>query len=185
MTAISALTDTQSSAERVLTTPLPVGYNILISQIVLLYVYLLPFQLYSALDWVAIPGTIAAAYIILGIAAIGNELENPFGNDVNDLPLDSYCEELSRELDTLMSQPAPKFAEHLGLSRHLNQPLWPLSHEKLGHWRERGVGDLRSALKAKAFVGKSAPMQGMNVPSSAGSTLRNRTGTNGSVKEAV
>lgn len=179
MTAISALTDTQASAERVLTTPLPVGYNILISQIVLLYVYLLPFQLYSALGWVAIPGTIAAAYIILGIAAIGNELENPFGNDVNDLPLDSYCAELSKELDTLMSNSAPKFAEHLGLSRHLNQPFWPLSHGSVGEWRERGIDDLRSALKAKAFVGKNT----VETPVSAGSTLRNRAGTNGSVRE--
>lgn len=176
MTAISALTDTQSSAERVLTTPLPLGYNILISQIVLLYVYLLPFQLWGALKMLTIPGTIAAAYIILGIAAIGNELENPFGNDVNDLPLDSYCAELSRELDTLMSTPAPKFAEHCGLSRHINQPLWPLSHGKLGEWRERGLGDLRSALKAKAYVGKSGGEQ-LAESMSASSTLRVRTRT--------
>jgi ion channel-forming bestrophin family protein len=168
VTAISALTDTQSSAERVLTTPLPIGYNILISQIVLLYVYLLPFQLFGQLGWVTIPGTIAAAYIILGIAAIGNELENPFGNDVNDLPLDSYCAELGRELDTLMSSPAPKFAEHMGLSRNLNQPLWPLSHSAFGEWKDRPESDIRSALKAKAFVGKG----GGETPKSAGSTLQ-------------
>jgi predicted membrane chloride channel (bestrophin family) len=57
VTSLAALTDTQSSAERVLTTPLPVGYNILISQIVLLYIYMLPFQLFATLGWIAIPGT--------------------------------------------------------------------------------------------------------------------------------
>jgi hypothetical protein len=174
VTAISALTDTQSSAERVLTTPLPAGYNILISQIVLLYVYLLPFQLYNVLGMITIPGTIAAAYIILGIAAIGYELENPFGNDVNDLPLDSYCAELSRELDTLMSTPAMKFSEHLYLSRHLNQPLWPLSHGKLGEWRDRNVADLRSALKSKAHVGKDGVRTSFNGVTSTSSTLRGR-----------
>jgi ion channel-forming bestrophin family protein len=79
-------------------------------------------------------------------------LENPFGNDVNDLPLDSYCAELSRELDTLMSVPAPKFGEHMGLSRNLNQPLWPLSHGAVEEWRNRSEGDIRSALRAKAWV---------------------------------
>lgn len=85
-----------------------------------------------------------------------------------------------------MATPAPKFGEHLGLSRHLNQPLWPLSHGKLGEWRERDVGDLRAALRAKAFVGKNggvvADVAGF-VPGSAGSTLRNRAGTNGTVTE--
>lgn len=62
--ALVGLTDTAGNAERVLTTPLPIGYNILISQVVLLYVYLLPFQLLTALKYITIPGTIAAAYIM-------------------------------------------------------------------------------------------------------------------------
>ena len=153
MTALAALTDTQSSAERVLTTPLPIGYNILISQIVLLYIYMLPFQLYNTLGWIAIPGTLAAAYIIIGLAAIGNELENPFGNDVNDLPLDSYCAELKRELDTLTSVPAPKFGDVvMGRTGGENLVLWPLSMNGMRDWRERSESDIRSALRAKVVV---------------------------------
>ncbi|PMD59542.1 UPF0187-domain-containing protein [Hyaloscypha bicolor E] len=153
MTSLAALTDTQSSAERVLTTPLPVGYNILISQIVLLYIYLLPFQLFNTLDWITIPGTLAAAYIIIGLAAIGNELENPFGNDVNDLPLDSYCAELKRELDTLTSVPAPKFGDVvMGRGGGENLVLWPLSQSGAADWRERSEKDIRSALRAKVMV---------------------------------
>jgi hypothetical protein len=160
VTSLAALTDTQSSAERVLTTPLPVGYNILISQIVLLYIYMLPFQLYATLGWIAILGTLAAAYIIIGLAAIGNELENPFGNDVNDLPLDHYCEELKRELDTLTSVEAPKFGDivmgrsgsGMGAGGD-NLVLWPLSTNGYGDWRQRSEKDIRSALKAKVVVG--------------------------------
>jgi putative membrane protein len=160
VTSLAALTDTQSSAERVLTTPLPVGYNILISQIVLLYIYMLPFQLYATLGWIAIPGTLAAAYIIIGLAAIGNELENPFGNDVNDLPLDHYCEELKMELDTLTSVEAPKFGDivmgrsggGMGVGGD-NLVLWPLSTNGYGDWRQRSEKDIRSALKAKVVVG--------------------------------
>ncbi|KAH8812712.1 Bestrophin, RFP-TM, chloride channel-domain-containing protein [Xylogone sp. PMI_703] len=154
MTSLAALTDTQSNAERVLTTPLPVGYNILISQIVLLYVYLLPFQLYNSLGWVTIPGTMAAAYIILGLAAIGNELENPFGNDVNDLPLDQYCEELANEINTLTSVPAPKFGD---VMRKENKVLWPLSEHGYESWTDRTEDDIRHALKTKVLVGKGVP----------------------------
>ncbi|KAH8766413.1 Bestrophin, RFP-TM, chloride channel-domain-containing protein [Hyaloscypha sp. PMI_1271] len=153
MNSLAALTDTQSSAERVLTTPLPVGYNILISQIVLLYIYLLPFQLFNTLGWITIPGTLAAAYIIIGLAAIGNELENPFGNDVNDLPLDSYCEELKRELDTLTSVPAAKFGDVvMGRGGGENLVLWPLSQSGAADWRDRSEKDIRSALRAKVMV---------------------------------
>ncbi len=152
MTSLAALTDTQASAERVLTTPLPVGYNILISQIVLLYVYLLPFQLYPTLKWITIPATLAAAYIILGLAAIGNELENPFGNDVNDLPLDPYCEELARELDTLMSNKYSGFYDET-LKGKDNKPLWPLSEGDFGDWAGRTEKDIRAALRAKVLVG--------------------------------
>jgi predicted membrane chloride channel (bestrophin family) len=152
MTSLAALTDTQAAAERVLTTPLPVGYNILISQIVLLYVYLLPFQLIGPLGWVTIPATFAAAYIILGLAAIGNELENPFGNDVNDLPLDHYCDELSRELDTMMSHKAATFYSQV-LRGSDNKPLWPLSDDDYGRWSKRSEKDIRSALRAKVIVG--------------------------------
>lgn len=170
MTALAALTDTQASAERVLTTPLPIGYNILISQIVLLYVYLLPFQLYGSLGWITIPGTVAAAYIIIGLAAIGNELENPFGNDVNDLPLDHYCDELRRELDVMASRPAVRFGEVLVRGEDVNRPLWPLSMEGHGAWRERNVGDIRAALKAKVVAGSCASMS-EKPSSSSGTTL--------------
>lgn len=152
MNALAGMSDAAGNAERVLTTPLPIGYNILISQVVLLYVYLLPFQLFKVLDWVTIPGTIAAAYIILGIATIGDELENPFGNDVNDLPLDAYCAELGRELDTLMSNAAPSFEAHVECSEHLNQPLWPLSSMGYGEWKGKSKQEIISALKSKVIT---------------------------------
>jgi len=52
--------------------------------------------------------SIAAAYIILGIAAIGREIENPFGSDVNDLDMEGYIRSLAVELDVLTSSPPPK-----------------------------------------------------------------------------
>ncbi|TEY38147.1 hypothetical protein BOTCAL_0494g00010 [Botryotinia calthae] len=186
---VNALTDCSASAERVLQTPLPIGYNILISQIVYLYVYLLPFQLYNSLKWITIPGTIAAAYIIVGLMAIGNELENPFGNDVNDLPLDHYCAELARDFDILTSTKAPSWEEIIyGRKERVtgdtdeelmreNKVLWPLSNSGVRMWRNRDEKEIRDALAAKVVV---ADRKSRDVFTSAGeeraSTARARSG---------
>ena len=86
------------------------------------------------------------------MAAIGNELENPFGNDVNDLPLDGYCSELRRELDIMTSRPAVKFGSVCG-SKKEGKVMWPLSESGHGEWAQRSVGDIRSALRSKVLVG--------------------------------
>lgn len=147
---LATMTEVLTGTERVLHTPLPAAYSIVISQVTWIYVLMLPFQLYSALNWVTIPGTMIASYIILGIAAIGGEIENPFGRDVNDLPLDSYCEELAMELDIIMSAPAPK--PEAFMKQTDNMVLFPLSKSGTETWRKRNVEDIRAALKTKAIV---------------------------------
>jgi putative membrane protein len=141
------LNDMLVGVERVLQTPLPIAYSIAISQITWVYVMMLPFQLWDSLRWVTIPGCIFAAYIILGIAAIGREIENPFGMDVNDLPLEAYCEEVEMDMDIIMSQPAPKPEEFM--KKKLNMPMYPLSHSGFGDWLARPKQEIRDALMTK------------------------------------
>jgi putative membrane protein len=108
---------------------------------------MLPFQLWESLRYVTIPGCIFAAYIILGIAAIGREIENPFGLDVNDLPLEAFCEELQMDIDIITSNPAPKPGQFM---RNLqNMPLWPLSRTSFKGWQSRSKQDIRDALMTK------------------------------------
>lgn len=147
-TNIGSLADVLTGTERVLNTPLPIAYTISISQITWVYVLVLPFQLVKTLEWVTIPGTLVAAYIILGLAAIGKEIENPFGNDVNDLPLDNYCRELAADIDVLTSAPAPSVDDWI--KGDINQVLFPLSSTGYSGWEKRSVADIRDALKAKA-----------------------------------
>ncbi|KAB2578012.1 Bestrophin/UPF0187 [Lasiodiplodia theobromae] len=147
--AIFQLNDVLAGTERVLTTPLPIAYTIAISQIAWLYVLLLPFQLWESLQWVTIPGTIAAAYIILGFEAIGREIENPFGNDVNDLPLDDYCNQLAAEIDIIASTPAPKPEQFI--KRQDNLVLFPFSPNGYGAWAARSVGQIRERLRSRPF----------------------------------
>ena len=70
--------------------------------------------------------TTAAAYIILGIAAIGREIENPFGSDVNDLDMEGYIRSLAVELDILTSMPPPRSEDFIEIDE--NCPLGPTSN---------------------------------------------------------
>ena len=137
-----------TGTERVLNTPLPIASSIAISQITHLYVLVLPFQLFKLLGWVTIPGTLVAAYIILGLTHIGYEIENPFGEDVNDLPLDTYCRELAADIDVLTSMPAPQMEDFVKVSQ--NKILLPLSNSEYQSWEAKSVEEIRTALKEKA-----------------------------------
>jgi putative membrane protein len=43
------------------------------------------------------------SFTLFGIEAIGLEIENPFGHDINDLPLDAICHTMKRNIDDLIS----------------------------------------------------------------------------------
>lgn len=148
---MSALNDVLTGTERVLTTPLPIAYAIAISQITWVYCILLPFQLYQNLGWVTIPATVAAGYIILGLLLIGQEIENPFGQDVNDLPLENYCAQIAAEMDIIAAKRKPRSAEWIETID--NKVLWPLSQNGWNVWMHRGESKLREALKAKTELG--------------------------------
>lgn len=150
LNAITTFNDVLTGTDRILNTPLPLAYSIAISQITWVYILLLPFQLFKSLGWVTIPASMFAAYIILGIALIGNEIENPFGTDVNDLPLESFCENIRKDLDTIMSRPPPVTEEFVG--NFENKLLYPLSQHGYGLWGEKSVEEIRRALRTKPDI---------------------------------
>jgi putative membrane protein len=100
---VNILVDNLGACERILKTPIPLAYAIHLKQLLLLYCLLLPFQIVESLGWWT--GLISAlvSFTLLGIEAIGLEIENPFGYDPNDLPLDAICNTMKRNIDDLIS----------------------------------------------------------------------------------
>ncbi|KAJ4352205.1 uncharacterized protein N0V89_007552 [Didymosphaeria variabile] len=150
LAALQTMNDVLSGTDRILNTPLPIAYTIAISQITWVYILLLPFQLYKSLGWITIPASVFAAYIILGIALIGREIENPFGDDVNDLPLDAFCGQIRQDIDLIMSKPAPTVDE-IVMSDH-NELLYPISGLGGRAWAEKSVEEIREALGQKPSI---------------------------------
>lgn len=144
---VTVMNDVMGICDRVLNTPLPIAYTIAISQITFVYVILLPFQLVGKLGWVAIPATIAAAYIIFGLLFIGQEIENPFGMDVNDLPLETFCDQIASDLDIIAA--FDKHDANTFLYNKRNLPLYPVSSVPVGEWMKRSDETLKEAIKEK------------------------------------
>ncbi|CAJ0829192.1 4887_t:CDS:2 [Entrophospora sp. SA101] len=96
--SLNTLIDLFGNLERISNTPIPFAYRIHLKQVVTIYVWVLPFTLVETLLWLTIPIVMLIAFILFGVEAIGSEIENPFGYDKNDLPLDEYCRDLEAEI---------------------------------------------------------------------------------------
>ncbi|KAE9368276.1 UPF0187-domain-containing protein [Stipitochalara longipes BDJ] len=105
LTHIDGFTSVISACERLLRTPIPLGYNIAISRIVWIFVFALPSQLWGELGWWSVAVTMITAYALFALAEIGLEIENPWGEGPNDLDLDRYCNLLRLDLDDIMAHP--------------------------------------------------------------------------------
>lgn len=88
----------QGGCERIKTTPLPFAYSLLLHRTAYLFCVLLPFALADNLGWWTLPVVVIVSYTFFGLDALGDQLEDPFGADKNDLPLDALTRMLEREL---------------------------------------------------------------------------------------
>ncbi len=101
------MVDAMGACERILKTPIPLAYAIHLKQLLLLYCLLLPFQLVNDLVWWTGPMVGLIAFTLFGVEEIGIEIENPFGRDLNDLPLDAICITMQQNINDLISTPPP------------------------------------------------------------------------------
>jgi hypothetical protein len=115
--------DAVTNLERVRTTPIPFAYQAHLRMTIWLYLLFLPFQIYNTLKWITIPATAFTAFLLLGFLEIGQEIENPFQYDENDLDLESFCRSIAQELSEITAHPAPEPSAYLYTV--WNQPFAP------------------------------------------------------------
>ncbi|HWO23447.1 MAG TPA: bestrophin family ion channel [Kofleriaceae bacterium] len=86
---LTALNDALGGAERILRTPIPFAYAQHIKIFVVLFCFSAPFVLAEVMGWATPAACGLLALALFGIDEIGVEIEDPFGDDPNDLPLDA------------------------------------------------------------------------------------------------
>ncbi|MEO8118232.1 MAG: bestrophin family protein, partial [Rhodoferax sp.] len=113
---LSSMTGAAGGCERIKSTPVPFSYTLLLHRTAYLYCFLLPFGLVDSIGFMT-PFVVAiVAYTFFGLDALGDEIEEPFGTDSNDLPLDAICRTIEINL-----------RESLG-GEHVPPPLVPINY---------------------------------------------------------
>jgi putative membrane protein len=84
---VSALT----SCERIRNTSVPPAYIIYLKRLLLIYCAALPFFLVSNMGWWTPVVVGIITFVLFGVEEIGTEIEDPFGHDPNDLPIELIC----------------------------------------------------------------------------------------------
>lgn len=113
---LNGLTAAAASCERIRNTPIPFSYTLLLHRTAHLYCFLLPFGLVDITGFMT-PFVVAiVAYTFYGLDMLGDELEEPFGMESNDLPLDSICRTIEISVSLALDEP------------QVPEPLLPLNY---------------------------------------------------------
>ncbi|WP_434687866.1 bestrophin family protein [Pseudanabaena minima] len=99
---LNYMIDVAGICERILRTPIPLAYSIHLKQLLMLHSLSLPFQMVDQLEWMTGPIVALISFTLLGIEEIGIQIEDPFGHDANDLPLDNICNSMMRNIEDLL-----------------------------------------------------------------------------------
>ena len=99
---LDKMVDILGGCERILKTPVPLVYTITFKTLLLIYFLVLPLVLVQGLGWWTAPVVASICILFLTINEVGAEIEQPFGHDPNDLPLDFICDTMLRNVEDLI-----------------------------------------------------------------------------------
>ena len=81
-------TDVLGACERIRKTPIPFSYSVFLKKFIFLYVMTFPIGFVFTLGFLVMPVVGIIFYVLASLELIAEEIEDPFGNDANDLPTD-------------------------------------------------------------------------------------------------
>jgi putative membrane protein len=93
----------QGACERIKNTPIPYSYSMFIKKFIFIFVITLPFGFVTTFSYFTILIVILIFYILVSIELIAEEIEDPFGHDVNDLPTDMLAEKVRNDVREIFS----------------------------------------------------------------------------------
>jgi ion channel-forming bestrophin family protein len=100
---LTAFMDICGACERIKNTPIPYSYSTFLKKFIVIYSLTLPFGFVFSLGYIAIPVVIFVFYVLASLEIIAEEIEDPFGLDANDLPLDRLAAMIAANVDELLA----------------------------------------------------------------------------------
>jgi ion channel-forming bestrophin family protein len=95
---LSSFADICGACERIHNTPIPFSYSIFLKKFVFFYIMTLPFGFVFSLSYLTIPVVAFIFYVITSMELIAEEIEDPFGEDANDLPLEKISNNIKKHV---------------------------------------------------------------------------------------
>ncbi|VWC61685.1 bestrophin family protein [Burkholderia lata] len=94
--------------ERILSTPIPFSYSVLLHRTVYAYCVLLPFGLVDSTEFFTPLICVFISYTLIALEAIASEVAEPFGLAPNALALDAMTRTIERSVLELGNRPLPE-----------------------------------------------------------------------------
>jgi len=101
-TQISGFLDVCGGCERIKNTPIPYSYSSFIKKFIILYVLALPIAYVINLGLFIIPLTAFVYYVLMSLELIAEEIEDPFNNDENDIPMEAIAQNIEKNVHQIM-----------------------------------------------------------------------------------
>jgi putative membrane protein len=99
---VQSFTEICGACERIKNTPIPYSYSTFIKKFIFFYVMSLPFAYVFILGYYVIPVVVFIFYVLASLELISEEIEDPFGNDANDLPTKKIAENIKKHVEELL-----------------------------------------------------------------------------------
>lgn len=99
---ISSFTNICGACERIKNTPIPYSYSSFIRKFILIYTLTLPLGYAFTVGYFAAPLVAFIFYVLASLELIAEEIEEPFGDDENDLPMQKISENIQRHVAEIL-----------------------------------------------------------------------------------
>lgn len=100
----NALIDSVGACERIKNTPIPFSYSLFIKKFIFIYVTTLPLAFVTQFGYFSALIATFVFYVLVSMEVLAEEIEDPFGEDDNDLPTDTMCERIKSNVHEVLSK---------------------------------------------------------------------------------
>lgn len=99
---LDQLIDSLGACERILNTPIPFSYSLFFKKFIFIYVVTMPLAFVELFEYWSVLISTFVFYALVSMEILAEEIENPFGTDDNDLPLDDICQRIDENVSQIL-----------------------------------------------------------------------------------
>jgi ion channel-forming bestrophin family protein len=94
--------DIIGACERIKNTPIPYSYMMYVKKFIVIYIATLPFGFVTAHGYYTVPIVVLISFVLMSVELIAEEIEDPFGKDLNDLPTDELAAKIKDNVSEIL-----------------------------------------------------------------------------------